>query len=297
MSDRKVLVIGATGLIGEPVARGLLRNGFHVRLLVRDVARAQQQLGTSFEYVQGSIDSDEALRNGMSGVTGVHISLRASPEDPDLEPRAVSRVAEVAAGQRVARITYVSGALVYPQYLAGLPDQQAKFLAEEALRASGTPYTIFKPSYFMETLSRHIRGKRAVVMGKQAHPLDMIAADDFAEMVSRAYDAPQSANRAFYIGGPQAITIADALKIYCEVLEPNTRVASTPLWAMSAIDGLFLRRQLHSTIKLMQLMERVGVPGDIAAMNETFGSPTTTVRRWCEQERARRLRSKLRRQP
>jgi nucleoside-diphosphate-sugar epimerase len=45
----RILVIGATGLIGLPVARRLLADGHQVRLLVRDTGRARQRLGEGFE--------------------------------------------------------------------------------------------------------------------------------------------------------------------------------------------------------------------------------------------------------
>lgn len=288
MSTDMILVIGGTGLIGEPVARQLLQDGFHVRVLVRDIKRAQTQLGSEFEYREGDIDAVDALTDALAGCTGVHISLRAEKDDPDLEYRAAARIADLAAQQKVFRITYVSGGLVYPEYLQGLPDQQVKFRAEQALRQSDVPYTIFKPTFFMETMPRHIQGKRAVVLGRQPHPLAMISAADFAQMVSRAFRTPEAANREFCIRGPEAMTISDALHVYCELVEPDKHVTSVPLWFMSIVDSLFMQQRLHSTIQLMRLMQRVGVPGDATATGQVLGIPTMTVRQWCEQQRARR---------
>jgi uncharacterized protein YbjT (DUF2867 family) len=37
----RILVVGATGLIGAPVTRRLVADGHRVRLLVRDTARAR----------------------------------------------------------------------------------------------------------------------------------------------------------------------------------------------------------------------------------------------------------------
>lgn len=71
--------------------------------------------------------------------------------------------------------------------------------------ARPAPYTIFKPTYFMETLPRHIQGKRAVVLGRQPHPLAMIAATDFARMVSHAFRTPEAAHREFCVHGPEAM--------------------------------------------------------------------------------------------
>jgi NADH dehydrogenase len=284
-----ILVIGGTGLIGEPVARQLLRDGFEVRLLVRDAGRARAQLGAAFDYREGDIDAVDVIAGALHGCAGVHISLRADASDPDLEYRAVARIAALATQQKIGRISYVSGALVYPQYVQGRPDQAAKLRAEDVLRsARGVSYTIFKPNYFMETLPRHVQGKRAIVLGSQPHALAMVSATDFAQLVSRAFGTPLAANRDFYVSGPENITIAEALRLYCQCLAPGVRVTSVPLWFMSIIDKVFLRQKLRSTIELMKLMQRVGISGDAAATGQILGYPATTLREWCERQRVQR---------
>ena len=57
MSPETVLVVGGTGELGEPVARQLLADGYSVRLLVRDVARAHTLLGPEFEYFAARIST------------------------------------------------------------------------------------------------------------------------------------------------------------------------------------------------------------------------------------------------
>jgi hypothetical protein len=147
------------------------------------------------------------------------------------------------------------------------------------------PFTIFKPTYFMETLPRHIQGRLAIVLGSQPHPLHMVAAGDFARMVSRSFRTPEAANRHFFVYGPEAITIPGALRLYCSLVEPGKRVVSMPLGFMSVVDTLFMRRQLRSTLQLMRVMQRVGERGDPSEANEVLGAPTTTLRQWCERVR------------
>ena len=50
-----VLVLGATGGVGQIVTAKLLERGYKVRALVRNVAKAQSTLGSppGVEYVQG----------------------------------------------------------------------------------------------------------------------------------------------------------------------------------------------------------------------------------------------------
>jgi len=288
VNTQTILVVGGTGMLGEQVARQLLRDGFEVRLLARDVQRATALLGSDFEYCAGDVDNPDAIERALEGCTGVHVSLRGGSGTDELdrvEHRGTARVAELAARQGVSRLSYLSGMLVDED--AKIPADRAKFRAERAIHRSGVPYTIFKPTYFMETLPRHVQGGLAIVLGRQSHPLHMAAAGDFARMASRSFRTPEAANRHFFVQGPEAITIPDALRLYCSLLEPGKRVVSMPLWFMSVVDGLFTRRQLRSTIQLMRVMQRVGERGDPSEANEVLGAPTTTLRRWCEQQRTR----------
>jgi uncharacterized protein YbjT (DUF2867 family) len=288
MDTDTILVVGGTGEIGRPVARQLLADGYSVRLLVRNAERARAQLGPDFEYSAGVVDDPGAIERALEGCMGVHVSLRGG-SDPDeldrVEHRGTARIAQLAAQQGVARLTYLSGMLVAED--AEIPGDRAKYRAEQAIRNSGVPYTIFKPTYFMETLPRHVQGNLAIVLGKQPHPLHMVAAGDFARMVSLSYRMPEAANRHFFVHGPEAITIPDALRLYCSLVEPGKRVVSMPLAFMSVVDTLFMHGQLRSTIQLMRVMQRAGERGDPSEANEVLGAPPTTLREWCQKQRAR----------
>ena len=288
MNTQTILVVGGTGMLGEQVAWQLLRDGFEVRLLARDVERARTLLGPDFEYFAGDVDDSGAIERALEDCAGVHISLRGG-SDPDeldrVEHRGTARVAELAARQGVSRLTYLSGMLVAED--AEIPGDRAKFRAERAIQQSGVPYTIFKPTYFMETLPRHVQGRLAIVLGRQPHPLHMVAAGDYARMVSRSLRTPEAANRCFFVHGPEGITIPDALRLYCSLVEPGKRVVSMPLGFMSVVDTLFMRGQLRSTLQLMRVMQRVGERGIPSEANAVLGTPTTTLPQWCERQRAR----------
>src|SRR5918997_3831581 len=77
-----VLVVGATGHVGRPVARRLLADGHCVRVLVRDESRAREVLGDGFHYVPGLIQDREAVTRAVEGCQAVHISVAGtSPTD------------------------------------------------------------------------------------------------------------------------------------------------------------------------------------------------------------------------
>jgi uncharacterized protein YbjT (DUF2867 family) len=278
-----VLVIGGTGQLGAPVARQLRSDGYRVRLLARTLPAAPDR-DAGLEYVQGDLADTKSLRSALAGCAAVHVSVRGGPtaESYDrVEHRGPARVAELAALAGVGRLTYLSHMLAAPD--AGAPALRAKFHAEQAIAASAVPSTIFRPTYFMETLPRQVRGTRAVVLGRQPHPFHMLAAADFARMVSRALATPESAGTRLDVHGPQALTVADALRIYSERLAPGTRVVTRPLWFMTVLDRTVLRGQLRGTLDLMRVLQHAGERGDPSQANQLLGAPTTTLLQWCEQ--------------
>jgi dihydroflavonol-4-reductase len=67
----RVLVTGATGKVGNAVARRLADRGDEVVALVRDVAKARQALPQGIELVRGDVTELRSVREAVTGVDGV----------------------------------------------------------------------------------------------------------------------------------------------------------------------------------------------------------------------------------
>jgi len=80
---KTILVIGATGLLGESVPRHLLQNGFQVKILVRDPGKAKKQFGDPFEIVKGDVMDIDSLEN--AGCFGIHINTLGEIEQVGTE--------------------------------------------------------------------------------------------------------------------------------------------------------------------------------------------------------------------
>jgi NADH dehydrogenase len=279
----RVLVVGATGLIGAPVARQLVDRGHHVRLLVRDPTRASKSLGSDFEYVAGSVTDDAAVDRAVRGMSGVHISLGV--EDPKqldaVEHRGTAAVAAAAARHGLERISYLTGSLVRVEYGPKIPEHRAKLAAERAIEDSGVPFTFFRPTYFTNTLPRHVQGAFMVALGRQRQPLHPVTAEDFATQVVRAFETPAAANGDFFVHGPEQLTLWQALGIYRRIMVPDKRLITVPLSVMSVIDRAFMGGKLAPNLQIMRLLTRLGERGDPGPANDLLGGPTTTVEEWC----------------
>jgi len=67
----KILVTGATGLVGNDLVWRLAERGDQVRALVRDPARARRSLPEGVELVGGDLTDAASLRKAVQGVTRV----------------------------------------------------------------------------------------------------------------------------------------------------------------------------------------------------------------------------------
>jgi uncharacterized protein YbjT (DUF2867 family) len=286
-SSKTILVIGGTGMLGKPVAQQLKADGFNIRLLARNPEKAQKLLGAGFEIVKGDVDNHAALKEAMTGVDGVHISLKGGPTEADfdrMDHLAVRDIAQIAKDKNVGRVTLIS-AYAVSEEKADTPESKSKLKGEAALKSSGVPYTIFRASWFMESLPLFVQGKSMSLIGNQIHPLHWIAAEDYARMVSKSYQTDETLKKELYIFGPESYTMGEAMKIYTEIAAPESKVSPISTKMLSILGTLTFNTEWKSMATLMRHYERHGEDGSPEEANRLLGTPTTTLKEWCEKNR------------
>jgi dihydroflavonol-4-reductase len=111
----RVLVTGSSGLIGNAVAKRLVRSGHAVRCLVRDLERAKQLLPSSVELVRGDIEDRGSLKAPLEGIEWV-FHAAGMPEQwqrdesafDRINTRGTANVAAAALEAGVRRVVYTS---------------------------------------------------------------------------------------------------------------------------------------------------------------------------------------------
>ncbi|MFZ0884966.1 MAG: hopanoid-associated sugar epimerase [Candidatus Acidiferrales bacterium] len=167
----KTLVTGATGFVGNHVARQLAGAGHAVRVLVRPTSNVKVLDGVAVEFCEGDLRDAASLTRAMQGVQRVyHVAAdyRLWTKNPDeiyeSNVEGTRRLIEVARRVSAERIVYTStvatiavprhGALPNEDTRATLDEmighyKRSKFLAEQvALDAakSGAPVIIVNPT-------------------------------------------------------------------------------------------------------------------------------------------------------
>ena len=148
-----VLVVGATGSIGRLVVEEAIRQGFTVRALVRDPAKARG-LPSEARVIVGDVTRPETLADAVDGVGAIVFTLgsdgagKVGAESVDYGGvRNVLR----ALGKRMARIVLMTAIGVTNRtgaYNRATEAHDWKRRSERLVRVSGLPYTIVRPGWF-----------------------------------------------------------------------------------------------------------------------------------------------------
>ena len=279
-TNKIILVIGGTGMLGKPVAKQLKADGFNVRLLARNPEKAQKLLGKGYEIIKGDVDNAAALKEALAGVDGVHISLKGGPSEADydrMDHLATRDIAYAAKELGVGRVTILS-AYAVSEEKADTPESRSKVRGEAALKSSGVPYTIFRASWFMETLPLFVQGKSISLIGNQIHPLHWVAAEDYARMVSKNYQSDETLNKELCIFGPEALTMGEAMKIYAD--HAGVKVAPMSTRMLAVLGTLTFNAEWKGMAVLMKHYENWGEDGSPDEANRLLGTPRLTLREW-----------------
>lgn len=277
----RILVLGATGLLGLPTARRLRTDGFAVRALARHPDQARTVLGPDIDIVAGDATDPATVETALDGCEAVHLSVSGPADLPSAQT-----VADLAFRHGLSRISYLSGATV-AESNRWFPMIEAKLDAEAALQASGVPVTVLCPTWPFEQLPRFIRDGRAVVIGQQPTPLHWYAADDLARMVSAAHQRPEAAGTRLSIHGPQALTMPDALERYRKARHPDVPpVQVLPLDVARQLAVSTADPALGYMTEMMAYFDQAGEGGDPTLANQILGAPTTTLEDWLDTQAA-----------
>lgn len=246
-----ILIAGATGLLGAEICAQLRTAGESVRGLARPgSSKAQLLRDLGVEVCTGDLRNRGDVEPACEGVRAVISTATAmGSKDKNLKLHDVDLVAqlllvEVAKRSGVEQFVYVSAS---PMLQPSAPLIRYKREVERAVRASGMRWTILQPSVFMEVwlsklLGWDIAAGKARVFGPGIAPLSWIGVPDVAAYAVRSLSDERLANEVLPLGGPDAVSPNDVVKMFSELSgRPFTaeRVPLAVLRYLGPVIGLF----------------------------------------------------------
>jgi uncharacterized protein YbjT (DUF2867 family) len=191
--ERLILVCGATGKQGGAVARSLLDRGFRVRGLTRNPQKPDAQAldKQGAEVVQGDMEERSALERALEGAYGVFSVQNFWETGYDREVQQGKTVADAAKAAGVEHFVYSSVGSAHRQ--TGIPHFESKWEIEDHVRQIGFPYTILRPTFFMQNWEW---SREMILGGTLAQPFDpdkpfqQVAVEDVGAFAAIAFENP-----------------------------------------------------------------------------------------------------------
>ncbi|HXF62290.1 MAG TPA: SDR family oxidoreductase, partial [Caldilineaceae bacterium] len=211
-----ILVVGATGLVGDMIARSLLEQGQDVRILVRPGSNYRSLVDAGAKPVEGDLKEPASLVTACSGVETLITTATAgsrggadTPQTVDLEGN--RRLIDAARQAGVQQFIFIS--TIGADEASPVPLLRAKAQTEVYLRASGVPYTILAAATLMDLLLALVvggparAGQPVTLVGEGRRRHSFVAARDVAAFAVAAVGHLAALNRRIIVGGPEAISL------------------------------------------------------------------------------------------
>ena len=222
-----VLVVGATGVLGMEICRQLAAAGKKVKGLVRTSSQEEKVIGLhelGVEAVTGDMKDPQSLYRAFQNVDAIistatsTISHQEGDSIETVDLAGQLNVAEAASAAGVQHVVFISFP-PYPPMTPEFPLQSAKRAVENRLKSKNFTYTILQPTYFMEiwlgpALGFDYAHAKAVIYGEGKNRISWIAIKDVGRFAVASLDNPAAQNAVIQLGGPDNLSILDAVGIF-----------------------------------------------------------------------------------
>jgi uncharacterized protein YbjT (DUF2867 family) len=240
MPQSRVLVAGATGQLGRVIARKLVASGVPVRALARNrEALAAAVPGAEHAAIDlrdvpklteacGGIDQIVATANNNMG------KGPTSPTRVDLSN--YQNLCAAARNAGVKRLVYVSYRGL--DQFAPVDIFRVKWYIEDAIRRSGVPHVMLRPTAFMDVWIDQIFGKdirekgRATIFGDGSSVANFIAVEDVAEFAVKILARPDVVNEVIEAGGPSNLSQNELVTLLERRLKSSGKRRHIPVAAL-----------------------------------------------------------------
>ncbi len=237
------LVVGATGFVGKRIALRLKEEGRSVRAIVRGGAQraeAKPLSDAAIAILDADLTRPETLAAACHGIETVLCTATSMPHGSNDGLRRVDREGVLALIEAAGRASVKK--FIYTSYSGNIrlesPLETAKRDCENRLLAGSMQAVILRPSYFMEvwlspTLGFEPAKPFARIYGSGEAKVSYISASDVAEFAVAAAAMKTTGDKeVIEMGGPEALSQLDAVRVFEEVLQKKFTLDFVPVAAL-----------------------------------------------------------------
>lgn len=293
-----IFIAGGTGFIGQHLLNALKRDGYAIRCLARNKGRAAICNEKGFEAAIGDILNRESLRGDLDGVDMV-VHLVGIIEDKGdmtferVHVEGTGNLVDEAKGAGVKHFFYQSalGASLH----SSSRYQKTKAEAEEIVKRSGIPFTIFRPSMvigkndgFTEKLKELLRlGPVIPVPGDGNTKFQPVDVDDWVRCFLSIINNADALNKTYEIGGPEHLTYNEIITHLMDVMGIKRTIVHFPMiFARAGVPfigfarglGKFLGKKIPSVTPEQLTLLGMDNICDVNSVENSFGFKPITYK-------------------
>ncbi|MFL2650917.1 MAG: SDR family oxidoreductase [Anaerolineales bacterium] len=272
-----ILVTGAAGKTGQAVVRALLAKGQTVRTLVRN--ETQCELISSLydtDIVIGDMSVESVLSKLFEGIRAVyHICPNMHPDELNIG------LAMISAAKNADVTQFVFHSVLHPQVEA-MPHHWQKMRVEEAIFASGIPFTILQPAAYMQNIIvewKNIQQEGIIRVPyspeSKGSPVDL---NDVADVASLVLSERDHIGAIYELCGPDILTYQEQTTILSEYINRPIRVEQISLdeWKALAYGAGLRTYSVESLLKMFLYYDLYGFWGSSLVLSTLLQRPPTS---------------------
>lgn len=247
-NSSRILVAGATGVVGGLVARKLLAAGVPVRALGRNSEKLAALAAAGAETVATDLLDQAAVSRACEGIGQIYSTVnnvmgRGASSPNRVDVKAYESLCNAARSTAVRRIVHLSARGMEAD--GPVDFFRVKHAIEVVIRKCGVPFVMIRPTAFMEIWVAMIvdgirKNGKAVLFGDGETVGNYIAVEDVAELSLRILQQSDIINEAIDIGGPSNLSANELVSLierHMGVKARRRRIPAPVLWT----GGLLLR--------------------------------------------------------
>lgn len=212
----RVLITGATGNVGSAVLDNLGTTDHSVRALVHDESKARTMRDRGVEAIVGDFLEPESLAPALEGVDTLLLITPHHHEQVAQATNVIEGARDSGNDPRIVRLSVAKASHAAPTKNCR---QHARI--EEELLSSGLPYTLLRPTTFMQNTlatARTVSSEGRIYQPFKAGKLGMIDVRDIAEVAVKVLTEEGHEGKTYTLTGPKAISFYDIAEVLSEVL-------------------------------------------------------------------------------
>lgn len=237
-------IAGGTGFIGSHLVNALGEAGLRAKCLARSAAKSGMCKKAGFDVVIGDITDPESLKGKLDNCdTVAHlVGIIEEKEGLSFDLVHVDGTENLVNEAKKAKVKH----FFYQSALGALPSSWSRYhktkaKAEEIVRTSGIPHTIFRPSLvvgdgdgFTSKLIDLIASSPVVpVPGDGKAKFQPIYVGDLVKCFIKLFSSPSTVDRAaspvYELGGPEHLTYNELLSLLMEAKGARKPIVHVPM--------------------------------------------------------------------